>query len=448
MDRSLQKDPIFNQVASSMTSSVNTKNDDQADNMGRLHHLLKSARGAFMKHGYQHMSVDSISRRSGVSKETIYRHFPDKSALFRAAMKGSSDEFRVRIADIIDESAQPQTVFENCARAINDRAADSEHPSPNWLAVGTANSFPELAREVFLDSFEGIAALKGYFARIASSLGITGQTSLDIISQFGALAVEGPGHLMGWPPLSESEREKSAIRVADLFMNGYMVKQKSAAEEVSYTAAQHDFDAVIPAPPPVQGEHIAKLMCVAREQFYEHGYRGTNIEEIGTIARVGRGTLYRHFGNKSGLFEATMTEAAQQIMQSCRLSLSTGSSIESNLLNAAMATAEVLLSRECILLYRTVIAEAKSLPHVSRQVYSLTRDPLVEPLSNYLKICASHGLLRIDDAEWAAMQFMTLATGGNRYLVLNPSLDSSERQHTAKLAVSTFLHGYTGASRT
>lgn len=52
----------------------------------RVRHLLEASRAAFVKDGFDAVSIDAIARNAGVSKETIYRHFPDKEALFRAAL--------------------------------------------------------------------------------------------------------------------------------------------------------------------------------------------------------------------------------------------------------------------------------------------------------------------------------------------------------------------------
>lgn len=432
-----------------MLSKSKIDSDDQSKGSPRLAHLLASARDAFMKRGYQHVSVDSLARSAGVSKETIYRHFPDKAALFRAAMKGASEAFGIRLADLFNETDSAETILARCARAIYERGADVDNPSPNWLAVGTANSFPELAKEVFFDSIEGISILRDYLERIASSKGLDFAVSLDVMAQFGALAVEGPGHLMGWPPLTEAGRETSAARVARLFLHGYANGQDPARLRrpvpAQHQADQRQFETILPAPQPIVEAHIEHLMSVARSQFYERGYRGANLDEISAVARAGRGTLYRHFRNKAGLFEATMVQAAHRIIPRAAITLATTRSVEDNLLDAAINISAILSGRESIQLYRTVVAEARSLPHVGRQVYAQTRDPLARPLSDYLAWCASQDLLRIEDADWAAMQFMALAMGGNRYLALDPASSQTDKRRVAELAVSTFLHGYLGA---
>jgi len=68
-----------------------------------------------------------------------------------------------------------------------------------------------------------------------------------------------------------------------------------------------------------RAEHVqdtwAALLRAARELFAENGYAGTGTEEIVARARVTRGALYHHFGDKPGLFRAVMDAVAAELAQ-------------------------------------------------------------------------------------------------------------------------------------
>jgi AcrR family transcriptional regulator len=68
-----------------------------------------------------------------------------------------------------------------------------------------------------------------------------------------------------------------------------------------------------------RAEHIqdtrAALLRAARRLFAEKGYAGTGTEEIVARARVTRGALYHHFGDKPGLFRAVMEAVAGELAQ-------------------------------------------------------------------------------------------------------------------------------------
>src|SRR6185312_14690775 len=48
--------------------------------------ILEAARALFLEVGYGATSVDAIARAAGVSKATLYGHFPSKEALFEAVV--------------------------------------------------------------------------------------------------------------------------------------------------------------------------------------------------------------------------------------------------------------------------------------------------------------------------------------------------------------------------
>ncbi|MBA3325256.1 MAG: TetR/AcrR family transcriptional regulator [Rhodobacteraceae bacterium] len=48
--------------------------------------LLDGARAVILARGFEGSSVDDIAREAGISKATMYRYYPDKSALFAAVM--------------------------------------------------------------------------------------------------------------------------------------------------------------------------------------------------------------------------------------------------------------------------------------------------------------------------------------------------------------------------
>jgi AcrR family transcriptional regulator len=61
------------------------------------------------------------------------------------------------------------------------------------------------------------------------------------------------------------------------------------------------------------------LIAVARENFTEHGYSATSIDDIIQQAGVARGALYHHFSGKEALFravyEAVEGEVVARVMQ-------------------------------------------------------------------------------------------------------------------------------------
>jgi len=66
--------------------------------------ILNVASDYFLSHGYQGTSINGMSRDSGISKESIYRYFSSKKALFEAVISKELREYRSRLKFLNFES--------------------------------------------------------------------------------------------------------------------------------------------------------------------------------------------------------------------------------------------------------------------------------------------------------------------------------------------------------
>ena len=55
--------------------------------------ILVAAQEEFKEKGFLGASMDSLAKRAGVSKRTVYNHFPSKDVLFHHIVKGLCDSF-------------------------------------------------------------------------------------------------------------------------------------------------------------------------------------------------------------------------------------------------------------------------------------------------------------------------------------------------------------------
>lgn len=68
-----------------------------------LEKLLYSAKKNFFDKGYDAVSVDEIAEIAGVSKATLYRHFPSKEELFKSVVEQFFCDIRICIENIISQ---------------------------------------------------------------------------------------------------------------------------------------------------------------------------------------------------------------------------------------------------------------------------------------------------------------------------------------------------------
>jgi len=67
-----------------------------------------------------------------------------------------------------------------------------------------------------------------------------------------------------------------------------------------------------------KAETRRRILAAARRVFLRDGYADANLNEVATLAGVGKGTLYRHFENKGELYVAMLTEHATCIVDELR----------------------------------------------------------------------------------------------------------------------------------
>nr|WP_301287222.1 TetR/AcrR family transcriptional regulator [Sphingobium sp. OAS761] len=396
----------------------------------RVRHLLDVARGHFVDRGFDPVSIDAIARAAGVSKETIYRHFPDKEALFRAALDAAGEEFTARALAVHDRAPTASVELAGLARAIADSAYDQGLFSTLWVAVGVAHRMPDLATSLRDGQWQRLEPVREALEHFARDHGVSRPVALELALDFGSLAVEGPALLMGFPAPAAPERTVRANRVAALFAQGVAAGLRSGGATVAGTRA-------VGGSAEGMAPHLRTLLEVSTNHFLESGFEGANLDAIGVDARVGRGTLYRHFGSKAGLFAAAMRFSARACIEEIVPPPLPGHLDRAALTIFVETALDNLVSVRSIGLHRAVVAQSRRDPALARDVFAILRAPWLSSLGPWL---AALGLQ--DDPDWHARQLLVLATRGNRLFAGAQPLGVTERHACAARAVTILLDGF------
>jgi len=129
--------------------------------------ILAGAMQEFLEHGYAGARIDKIVEAAGVSKATVYRHFPDKEALFTALIQQLACRkilFQFQNAQAFDE--EPRVFLKRYASGMLDNVAnDPQILTFLRIVVGESGRFPELAR-AFVKNVEKVSLdfLTDYFS--------------------------------------------------------------------------------------------------------------------------------------------------------------------------------------------------------------------------------------------------------------------------------------------
>ena len=112
--------------------------------------VMAAARSVFLSHGFSAATTDMIQRAAGVSKATVYAHYPTKEALFIAVIDAECERFIASIRALRFQSMRPDDVLLALAQAYLEIVLSPSGLDLFRVVVADAPRFPELARKFYL----------------------------------------------------------------------------------------------------------------------------------------------------------------------------------------------------------------------------------------------------------------------------------------------------------
>jgi len=196
----------------------------------RHRELLETTKRLLLERGWEATSIDEISRQSGVAKRFLYARYPDKAALFFAAVAQFRDE---QIGALGSVGAPPEDVEQGLlalATQMFDLAMRDETLAIIRLFLAEAPRMRDFAR-LFAESFprrglNGIARVLSVYAERGALTFADPQFAAE---QFAMLAIGVSQRLamLGYrdPPEQEARRLRAAVK---LFLDGSRAKRNPA----------------------------------------------------------------------------------------------------------------------------------------------------------------------------------------------------------------------------
>jgi TetR/AcrR family transcriptional repressor of mexJK operon len=183
------------------------------------------------------------------------------------------------------------------------------------------------------------------------------------------------------------------------------------------------------------------FLDAATTAFLEKGYANTTLDDV--IARSGgsRQTLYALFGGKRGLFEALVSEHSTKIFGPLDWECQLERTPDDVLLDLGVRCLETVLDPDFVSLYRVVLAEATCMKELSQRFWEIGPGRSRALLAGYFVQQARLGVLRLEEPEQAAHEFLGMLLGAHHMQCLlglrdRPSATSSRASSEPPLPTS------------
>jgi len=263
--------------------------------------LLDAAAAEFNQNGYFNTSVDSITKRAGVSHGAFYLYFKNKQNILAFLMGRIAETLSSIVRDKNNDAGflnpADYPAFERDIRLIVSVMLESSGLFKTFVQGMVQN------KETF-DLFDGISSDIGniFSARIKQKqiTGVDSRIDALIFSQimsilfFLSIFIFSLGIIRCDPDVLA--RHISIILYSVLNYDERLTKVRKKKSESRKAALLTK----------------KKLLNVAKEEFSQHGYFDTKILDIAQKAGYSRGTFYQHFSDKDDLIQAIMLDMFYQ----------------------------------------------------------------------------------------------------------------------------------------
>jgi TetR/AcrR family transcriptional regulator, mexJK operon transcriptional repressor len=191
--------------------------------------ILDAAADAFLRSGYRGTSTDEIAALAGVSKQTVYKHFTDKEALFVEMVTATVDEISDPVYEEVlnlPDGGDVEADLRGLARRLLDRIMQPRLLELRRLVIGEASRFPDLGR-TFYERGPGrtIDALATAFERLGTRGVLQIEDPRLAATQFNWLVLSDPinrAMMLGSSVLpSAADLDRQADTAVSVFLAAY-----------------------------------------------------------------------------------------------------------------------------------------------------------------------------------------------------------------------------------
>jgi TetR/AcrR family transcriptional regulator, mexJK operon transcriptional repressor len=193
-----------------------------------------------------------------------------------------------------------------------------------------------------------------------------------------------------------------------------------------------------------------RILDVATELLFTHGYGATSIEAIARRARVSKRTFYQRFPDKPALISAVVVRLIDSLRPPANIPLIEGEALEQILVHLGSLILQAALTPRVLQLQRLIVAESSRFPDLAAAVAkSGGRQEVVSIISELLLRDQRGAALSPAQAAFAAHQFlqMIVSLPQLRAIGLGAPMTPGELDAWVRDTVALFLDGTAGIAK-
>ena len=185
------------------------------------------------------------------------------------------------------------------------------------------------------------------------------------------------------------------------------------------------------------------IVDAATRSFFDVGFAATSIEAVAQDAGVSKVTIYNHFTDKRGLFVASVENECEKIRGTLSLDTLGQGTLEDRLTSLGETMSAFLAREEMTRFEVRIAAETEHEPAVGQAFLEAGPYRMTAAFSALLRGMDAAGELRIEDAELAAEQFVSMCKGlGDLERRFAGKIDRQRDAQRIAGAVDVFLAAY------
>jgi AcrR family transcriptional regulator len=133
--------------------------------------ILTAARKVFLEHGYGAATTDMLQAAAGVSKSTLYIHFPTKEILFKAVCRMKSEDFTATLNAAVGTERRPREYLMRFGIGFLTSLLSRESLAFYRLMVAAMLHFPRMGRTYHSAGIQASSDIIAAYLREAHAAG-------------------------------------------------------------------------------------------------------------------------------------------------------------------------------------------------------------------------------------------------------------------------------------